>query len=339
MPGIIFRTSTPVHAPTAGAKMESAASRDYKQRLCLAFAFWNGRDPILKERLFGVTGPQGSHGEDVKEVYFYTDCTPTHSYMRMLYRYPQARFPYEELVAANHGRPKEAPEFELWDTGILRDHRYFDISLEYAKVDPDDLFIRVTATNRGPEAAHLHILPTTLVPEHVVLGTGRSSSGACAASSDLAGHSPNDPGQLIAGSASTSFIAKARAISSSPKTKPTLSGLFGSPNTQSFRQRRHQRFHRPTETGSAVNPEQVGTKAAAHYAFPIEPGASAVGSPVVRTCGRRGGQGSFGRAGRMPRHSLAFQFWIRMRSSISKRFFRKRRGGGRILPGNSNRPA
>src|SRR3981189_3382850 len=90
---------------------------DFKQRLCLAFAFWNGRDPILKERLFGVTGPQGSHGEDVKEVYFYTDCTPTHSYMRMLYRYPQTRFPYDELVAANYGRPKEAPEAELWDTG------------------------------------------------------------------------------------------------------------------------------------------------------------------------------------------------------------------------------
>ena len=92
---------------------------DFKQRLCLAFAFWNGRDPFLKERLFGVTGPQGSHGEDVKEVYFYTDCTPTHSYMRMLYRYPQTRFPYDELVAANYGRPKEAPEPELWPPSAL----------------------------------------------------------------------------------------------------------------------------------------------------------------------------------------------------------------------------
>src|SRR5213079_1693779 len=119
-----------------------------------------GRDPFLKERLFGVTGPEGNHGEDVKEIYFYTDCTPTHSYMRMLYRYPQARFPYEELVAANQGRPKEAPEPELWDTGILRDQRYFDITLEYAKVDPDDFFISVTATNRGPEPAPLHVLPT-----------------------------------------------------------------------------------------------------------------------------------------------------------------------------------
>lgn len=126
----------------------------------LAFAFWNGRDRILKERLFGVTGPQGSHGEDVKEVYFYSDNTPSHSYMRMLYRYPHAAFPYERLIAANAGRAKSQSEWELEHTGALNDGRYFDIELEYAKADPDDIFIRVTATNCGPDPAELHILPT-----------------------------------------------------------------------------------------------------------------------------------------------------------------------------------
>ena len=133
---------------------------DFKQRLCFAFAFWNGRDPILKERLFGLTGPEGNHGEDVKEIFFFEDNTPTHSYMRMTYRYPQAAFPYEELVRQNAERSRMEPEFELWDTGVLHEDRYFDIAIEYAKSAPDDLLIRATVTNRGPEAATLHLLPT-----------------------------------------------------------------------------------------------------------------------------------------------------------------------------------
>jgi hypothetical protein len=133
---------------------------DFKGRLCFAFAFWNERDPFLKERLFGVTGPQGNHGEDVKEVYFYTDSTPSHSYMSMLYRYPQARFPYEELIAQNGARSKMEGEFELWDTGALAENRFFDIQIEYAKAESNDIFIRATATNCGPEPAMLHLLPT-----------------------------------------------------------------------------------------------------------------------------------------------------------------------------------
>ena len=133
---------------------------DFKQRLCFAFAFWNERDPILKERLFGLTGPQGNHGEDVKEISFLEDNTPTHSYMRMTYRYPQAEFPYDELVRRNAERSKMEPEFELWDTGVLREDRYFDITIEYAKAAEDDILIRATITNRGPEAASLHLLPT-----------------------------------------------------------------------------------------------------------------------------------------------------------------------------------
>jgi hypothetical protein len=133
---------------------------DYKQRLCLAWAFWNGQDPILKERLFGLSGPQGNHGEDVKELYWHLDNTPSHSYMRMLYRYPQTRFPYQELVTRNAGRSRMEPEFELWHTNALAEHRYFDIEITYAKRTPEDILIRATATNRGPERAILHFLPT-----------------------------------------------------------------------------------------------------------------------------------------------------------------------------------
>jgi hypothetical protein len=133
---------------------------DFKGRLCFAFAFWNERDPFLKERLFGLTGPQGNHGEDVKEVYFYSDATPTHSYMSMSYRYPQTAFPYDELVRQNAARGKLDPEFELWDTNALADNRFFDIEIEYAKAEPNDILIRATATNCGPHPATLHLLPT-----------------------------------------------------------------------------------------------------------------------------------------------------------------------------------
>ncbi|MBX9600968.1 MAG: glucosidase, partial [Bryobacteraceae bacterium] len=137
-----------------------AGISDNHQRLCFAPAFWNGRDPILKERLFGLTGREGSHGEDVKEYYYYLDSTPTHSYMKCLYKYPQAEFPYDWLVQANRNRPRSAHEFELMDTGVFEENRYFDIYTEYAKADVDDILIRVTVENRGPEAAELHLLPT-----------------------------------------------------------------------------------------------------------------------------------------------------------------------------------
>ena len=133
---------------------------DNHGRLCFALALWNGRDPVLKERLFGLTGSEGNHGEDVKEYYFYLDSTPTHSYMKFLYKYPQAEFPYSRLVEENRRRDRRAPEFELMDTGVFEGGRYFDVLVEYAKAAPDDILIRITATNRGPEAAGLHLLPT-----------------------------------------------------------------------------------------------------------------------------------------------------------------------------------
>ncbi|HXT34560.1 MAG TPA: glucosidase [Chloroflexota bacterium] len=133
---------------------------DLQQQLCLSLALWNGQDPILKERLFGLNGHEGNHGEDVKEAYFYLDNTPTHSYMRMLYKYPQAPFPYDELVAVNRGRTRMDPEYELLDTGIFDQHRYFDVFVEYAKASPDDILVRMTAHNRGPDAADLVLAPT-----------------------------------------------------------------------------------------------------------------------------------------------------------------------------------
>src|SRR5437016_6257407 len=133
---------------------------DEKQTLCFALALWNERDPILKERLFGLTNSEGNHGEDVKEYYFYVDSTPTHSYMKALYKYPQAEYPYARLLEESRRRTRNDPEFELVDTGIFDTNRYFDIVVEYAKASTDDVFVRITAVNRGPERAPLHILPT-----------------------------------------------------------------------------------------------------------------------------------------------------------------------------------
>ncbi|MGH7966901.1 MAG: MGH1-like glycoside hydrolase domain-containing protein, partial [Candidatus Binatia bacterium] len=133
---------------------------DRQQFICFALALWNGRDPILKERLFGLTGNEGNHGEDVKEYYFYLDSTPTHSYMQYLYKYPQTEFPYARLVEENRRRGRGTLEFELLDTGVFADDRYFDVFVEYAKATSEDLLMRIQVANRGPEAAQLHLLPT-----------------------------------------------------------------------------------------------------------------------------------------------------------------------------------
>jgi hypothetical protein len=136
-----------------------AGISDDSQRLCLSLALWNGKDPILKERIFGLTNSEGNHGEDAKELYYYLDATPTHSYLKMLYKYPQREFPYAQLAEENRRRGKDQPEFELLDTGIFDDDRYFDVFVEYAKAGPDDILMFVTAHNRGPETATIHLLP------------------------------------------------------------------------------------------------------------------------------------------------------------------------------------
>ncbi|HET9233409.1 MAG TPA: glucosidase, partial [Candidatus Eisenbacteria bacterium] len=137
-----------------------AGISDDQQTLCFALALWNGKDPILKERLFGLTNSEGNHGEDVKEYYFYLDSTPTHSYMKYLYKYPQAAYPYSDLVETNRTRGRLAMEYELLDTGVFNDDRYFDVFVEYAKESAEELLIQITVCNRGPEMAELHLLPT-----------------------------------------------------------------------------------------------------------------------------------------------------------------------------------
>src|SRR5499427_3589664 len=137
-----------------------AGISDRHQLICFAVALWNGRDPILKERPFGLTGSEGNHGEDVKDYYFYLDSTPTHSYMKYLYKYPQAEFPYAWLVEENRRRGRHESEFELTETGVFDGDRYFDVFVEYAKATAEDILISITAHNRGPETANLHILPT-----------------------------------------------------------------------------------------------------------------------------------------------------------------------------------
>jgi len=136
-----------------------AGISDRRQMICFAVALWNEHDPILKERIFGLTGNEGNHGEDVKEHYFYLDSTPTHSYMKYLYKYPQAEFPYTKLVDENRRRGKNQPEFELLDTGVFDDNRYFDVFVEYAKAEVEDILIKITVANRGPETANLRLLP------------------------------------------------------------------------------------------------------------------------------------------------------------------------------------
>src|SRR6195256_6587731 len=133
---------------------------DDEQNLCFALALWNGKDSILKERLFGLTNSEGNHGEDVKEYYFYVDSTPTHSYMKYVYKYPQQAYPYDDLVRTNKERTRNQPEYELLDTGVFNDDRYFDVFIEYAKDTPEDILIEITACNRGPQTATLHVLPT-----------------------------------------------------------------------------------------------------------------------------------------------------------------------------------
>jgi len=137
-----------------------AGISDDKQRLCFALALWNGKDPILKERVYGLTNSEANHGEDVKEYYFYLDSTPTHSYMKYLYKYPQNEFPYLHLIDANRSRSKTDPEYELLDTGIFNEDRYFDVFVEYAKATPTDLLVEISIANRGPAEAEIHVLPT-----------------------------------------------------------------------------------------------------------------------------------------------------------------------------------
>ncbi len=248
-----------------------AGISDVCQRLCFALAFWNGKDPIIKERLFGLTNSEGNHGEDVKEYYFYLDSTPTHSYMKYLYKYPQKAYPYDDLVATNKNRSRNEMEYELLDTGVFDDNRYFDIFVEYAKESPEDIIIKITAANRGPETAELHILPTLWF---------RNDWSAWIAESNRAKEKPNL--KQIKSASGTSAV---EAVHLNLGTyylycESDVPLLFTENVTNHERLFRGQKNETPyVKDGindyivqgrqEAVNPAKQGTKAAAHYRLKI----------------------------------------------------------------------
>jgi hypothetical protein len=246
---------------------------DNHQRLCFALALWNERDPILKERLFGLTGSEGNHGEDVKDYYFYLDSTPTHSYMKGLYKYPQAEFPYARLVEENRRRGRRDPEFELVDTGVFAGDRYFDVVAEYAKGAPDDLLIRITVTNRGPDPASLHLVPTLWCRNtwawEAGAGRPRLRMGPAASGTSCVRVEHPDLG------GSYRLYADGTPAWLFTENETNHRRLFGVENTSPFvKDAVHEAVVRG-DTG-AVNPDQEGTKAAAHYRLSLGPGERAV---------------------------------------------------------------
>ncbi|HEY1251444.1 MAG TPA: glucosidase [Thermoanaerobaculia bacterium] len=246
-----------------------AGFSDEKQRLCFALALWNGKDAILKERLFGLTNAEGNHGEDVKEYYFYLDATPTHSYMKYLYKYPQREYPYSDLVETNRRRPRTEPEYELLDTGVFADGRYFDVFVEYAKASPEDVLIRITACNRGPDAAELHLLPTlwfrntwAYAPAGAAKPMLVEAPGAGRVPTVAATHP--ELGRLW-------WRLETAAPLLFTENETNTERLFGAPNASPYVK---DAFHEYLVRGrtDAVNPEKSGTKAAAHYRLRVEAG-------------------------------------------------------------------
>jgi hypothetical protein len=247
-----------------------AGISDDKQHLCLALALWNGRDPILKERLFGLTNSEGNHGEDVKEYYFYVDSTPTHSYMKYLYKYPQRAYPYEDLVRTNHGRDRRAFEYELLDTGVFDDDRYFDVFVEYAKAAPDDVLVLITACNRGPERALLHLLPTLWFRNTWSWGDNAERPGLLqVASSD----------QLNVARAQHPALGERFIYSEGSATllfteNETNNVRFGWGANRTPYVKDGINDYIVHGRADAVNPDKAGTKTAAHYLLDVPAGGS-----------------------------------------------------------------
>ena len=266
-----------------------AGISDNHQRLCFAVALWNGQDPIVKERLFGLTGNEGNHGEDVKEYYFYLDSTPTHSYMKYLYKYPQALFPYGRLVEENRRRDRRAPEYELLDTGVLDEDRYWDVLVEYAKADPDDILIRITVTNRGPEAAELHLLPTLWFRNTWSWDPrlARPRLGPV----EPKGRSPVIEANHEGLGLRWLFCEGSPALLFT-ENESNLERLFGIPNRTPFvKDGINERVVHGKE--EAVNPGQAGTKAAAHYRLAVGSGEAV--TVRLELCPPRPDGGAFGK--------------------------------------------
>jgi len=248
-----------------------AGISDEKQLLCFALALWNGKDPILKERLFGLTNSESNHGEDVKEYYFYLDSTPTHSYMKYLYKYPQAAFPYDDLVATSKRRNRGEMEYELLDTGIFNGDRYFDVFVEYAKQTPEDILIEISVSNRGHEKAVIHLLPTlwfrntwTWWPD-----TPKPS---------LKEVSATHGSQLVAASHPVLGQRYLYCEGDVPllftENETNNERIFGTPSASAYAKDGINNYvvGRKQE---AVNPKHEGTKAAAHYSFEVDAGGTA----------------------------------------------------------------
>ena len=243
-----------------------AGISDRHQKICFALALWNGKDPILKERIFGLSGTEGNHGEDVKEYYFYLDSTPTHSYMKYLYKYPQSEFPYARLIEENRVRGKLASEFELIDTGVFDDNRYFDVNVEYAKAGVEDILIKITAVNRGPETAELHLLPTIWfrntwswnhsIPKPTLRQEGQTIELQEPELGRRWLHCFGTPELLF-----TENETNNERLFNSPNTTPYVKDAINNYLVNGQR--------------NAVNPNHEGTKAAAHYSFNLASGETA----------------------------------------------------------------
>ncbi|MFN8590398.1 MAG: hypothetical protein U0031_02970 [Thermomicrobiales bacterium] len=250
---------------------------DEQARLCFALALWNGADPMLKERLFGLAGPEGNHGEDPKEIYYYLDATPTHSYLQALYKYPQRAFPYDELIAENRRRGRDQPEYELADTGIFAENRYFDVLIEYAKAEPKDIVIRISVTNQGQEPATLHLLPTLWFRNE--WSWGRLEDRSVPQLRAIDANSPNASFRLI--TASHDRVGEYRlACAGEPDLLFTNNDtnrerLWGVPNEAPYVK---DGIHEAIVHGQrhAVNSAATGTKVAAHYPLTLAPGETAV---------------------------------------------------------------
>ena len=253
-----------------------AGISDRRQLICFALALWNERDPILKERLFGLTGNEGNHGEDVKECYFYLDSTPSHSYMKYLYKYPQAEFPYAKLVEENRRRDRHQPEFELLDTGVFDEDRYFDIFVEYAKADVEDILIKITVTNRGPEAANLRVLPTIWFRNTWSWGNDPPRPRlheARPAPNPAIELNPSETNQLRSDTRWVHCEGSPQLLFTENETNAQR--LFGARNRSPFVK---DGINDYVVEGAkqTVNPEHVGSKAAAHYKLSIGSGETEV---------------------------------------------------------------
>jgi len=244
-----------------------AGFSDEKQRLCFALTLWNGQDPILKERLFGLTNSEGNHGEDVKEYYYYLDSTPTHSYCKYLYKYPQSAYPYDDLVATNFKRTRHEREYELIDTGVFDQDRYFDVEIEFAKLSAEEVLIRITAKNRGPEAAEIHLLPSFWFRKTWSEGTPEQAKPLLSADASATGVVEVKHPEL--GQLKLHFSEGAELLFTENETNRRR--VFKEPNEAAFVK---DAFHEYLVSGhvEAINPAQKGTKMAGHYRLSVPAG-------------------------------------------------------------------